>query len=168
MDFQQINSDALQFLDKIFLHIHKNNIEIKPHWDIDHLCYRVSTEKEYLEYKEWFLSFSDILIESLVGGRLISTFKLHKPIKYKIWLIDLIELPAPKMNKPTKLGFEHIEIVCDEPLELLQKKYAHLNLDTGGMKKNINAELEIIFGEENLKFHNQSLEEVIKIELSQK
>ncbi len=168
MNFQQINLEAIQFLDKIFLHIEKNNVQIKEHWNIDHLCYRATTEIDYLELKMSFLSFSELLIESLVSGRLISTFKLREPIKYKRWSIDLIELPAPKIKKHTARGFEHIEVVCDVPLLVLEKKYSHLNLDRGGLKKVINPELEIIFGTENLKFHNQSLEVVIKAELSQK
>ena len=168
MNRAQFESDAFKFLNLIFGHIQNQNVEIKPHWFIDHLCYRAHTDDEYQSLCTKFLEFSDLLIETQVSGRMISTFKLHKPIVFNQFEIHLVELPAPKKNKFTETGFEHIEIVCDVVLLDLAKKYSHLSLDLGGLKKEINPELEIVFGRENLKFHNLSLEDVIQQERLQK
>lgn len=159
-----ILAEAKTFLEKLGQDLERNRIKLEPHWDIDHLCYRAATEERYQELKNMFLSFSELLVESPVNGRMISTFKLDVPIVYQDWLIELIELPAPKVGKETAEGFEHIEVVVDEPFAKLQEKYAHLKLDEGGLRKPFNQELEIVLGERNIKFHHISLESVIRFE----
>jgi predicted metalloenzyme YecM len=141
-----------------------HKIYFKNSWDIDHLCYRCASDDEYDQLKPYFLRFSDLLIESPVNGRMISTFKLHSPIHFKDWIIDLIELPAPKKGKPTKSGFEHIEVVCDEKLQDFALKFNPDLVNTKGLSKDYNQELELVFGDENIKFHNYSLESVIRLE----
>jgi predicted metalloenzyme YecM len=155
---------AVYFLEKLFKRMIEERIEIASHWDIDHLCYRVDSLIRYEELKNNFLTFGKLLIESDVNGRPIATFKLHSCIHYKEWSIDVVELPAPKLSKPTKEGFEHIEIVCDKSFSELEIKYKHLKLDLGGLKKDFNQEFEIDLGERNLKFHHMSLESVIRLE----
>lgn len=155
---------ALEFLHRLEEDLFKNTITIKDHWDIDHLCYRVGEESRYEFLKESFLSFGDLLIESEVNGRLISTFKLHHPIFFKTWRIDLLELPAPKKGKTTPEGFEHIEIVIDTPFKTIMDIYPHLDLETKGLAKDYNQELEICLGERNIKFHHSSLYSVINLE----
>ena len=136
-----------------------------PHWDIDHLCYRVESLERYLILKREISNFSTMLTETLVNGRPIAVFKLDHAIEFGEYRIDVVELPAPKFGKIVTEGFEHIEVVCDVPLTELAEQYAHLNLDTGGMKKDFNQELEICIGERNLKFHLLSLESVVRLEL---
>lgn len=155
---------ALDFLKSLFSDLEKKNITLKNSWDIDHICYRCASDEEYSELTKYFLHFSDLLIESPVNGRLISTFKLHRPIAFKDWLIELIEVPAPKKGKVTKSGFEHIEVVCDENLLDLSHKFDSSLVNTGGLAKEFNQELELTLGEENVKFHNYSLESVIRLE----
>lgn len=164
MNYSDFVEQAIKFLDQLFSNLAQHRISLKDSWDVDHICYRASTEQEYLFFKDRFLSFSDLLIESPVNGRLISTFKLHTPIAYKSYLIDLVELPAPKAGKTTKSGFEHIEVVCDEHLQDLAHKFDPQIVNTSGMKKDFNKELELNFGSENLKFHQLSLESVINLE----
>jgi predicted metalloenzyme YecM len=160
----RFEAQAVDFLEKLFLTLDKSHVEIAPHWDIDHLCYRVDSLKRYEELKNSFLSFGKLLIESDVNGRPIATFKLNSSIAFKHWVIDVVELPAPKASKPTKEGFEHIEVVCDLSFMELEEKYKHLKLDLGGLKKDFNQEFEIDLGERNLKFHHMSLESVIRVE----
>ncbi|MEA9356066.1 VOC family protein [Bacteriovorax sp. PP10] len=159
---------AVEFLEKLFKTLADSKIEIAPHWDIDHLCYRVDSLDRYEELKTQFLTFGHLLIESDVNGRPIATFKLNSPIVFKEWSIDVVELPAPKPSKPTKEGFEHIEVVCDESFSDLEIKYKHLKLDLGGLKKDFNQEFEVDLGERNLKFHHMSLESVIRVEENKK
>ena len=160
----RFEAQAIDFLKKLFLSLDKSQIDIAPHWDIDHLCYRVDSLKRYEELKNSFLSFGKLLIESDVNGRPIATFKLNSPIVFKNWPIDVVELPAPKPSKPTKEGFEHVEVVCDLSFNELEEKYKHLQLDLGGLNKEFNQEFEIVLGERNLKFHHMSLESVIRVE----
>lgn len=161
LEFYQL---ANKFLSDLFHDMAKNVLVLSSHWDIDHICFRSDSNETYETLKKSFLTFSDLLVESEVNGRIISTFKLNKPLFLSGWRIDLVELPAPKKNKITLQGFEHIEIVCDLPFEELKKKYGHLNIEEKGLLKSFNQELEICFGERNLKFHHCSLESVINIE----
>lgn len=155
---------ADEFLNQIFRDLAEAKVQVKDEWQIDHVCYRVETPEHYQVLRGEFLTFSDLLIESEVGGRLISTFKLRKPLVFRNWSIGLVELPAPKRGKKTITGFEHLEVVCDLSFDELRALYSHLPLDTKGLEKEINPELEIVLGDRNIKFHHQSLEEVINLE----
>lgn len=156
--------DAKVFLDSLFEKIKSKNIDLKPWWSIDHLCYRVSTLEDYNQKKNEFLKISRLLTESIVNGRPISTFKLDKPIIYNDYIIDLVELPAPKSGKRTIEGFEHAEIVCDQDFSELKKTFKNLDVDTAGLNKEINQELEIKLDDIAIKFHHYSLESIINIE----
>ncbi len=161
MNFQ---SEAHIFLEKLNLKLNEFNVFLEPHWSIDHLCYRTSTLDRYNELKKEFLTFSKLLIESDVNGRPISTFKLDKPVYFENSSISVVELPAPKVGKVTPEGFEHIEVVCDISFEDLESRYKNLKIDKSGLKKDLNQEFELCFGEVNLKFHQLSLESVINLE----
>jgi predicted metalloenzyme YecM len=161
---RNFREDAFRFLDFISSEMNKRKIILKPNWYIDHLCYRVSTDLEYFQMKEVFSALGEFLIESEVNGRLISTFKLFEPIKYKNWNITLLELPAPKKNKITPTGFEHIEIVCDISFSELEKEYFSHEIDKSGLAKNFNKEFELKFEGCAIKFHHLSLESVIRLE----
>jgi predicted metalloenzyme YecM len=156
------------FLESLFQEMKEAGIKLESHWDIDHLCYRSDSQENYQELKCSFEAFGRLLIESVVNGRLISTFKLFRPIECQGWRIDLIELPAPKAGKIVQAGFEHIEIVCDVPFSEIIEKYSHLTMDEKGLNKDYNQELEICLGARNLKFHHSSLASVINLELKAK
>lgn len=154
---------ATNFLDQIFKNIKHNQIDLK-NYSIDHICYRTSSEANYLEVKNTFSQIATLLIESIVNGRMIATYKLHNPIVYNQYIIDLIEVPAPKIGKNTIEGFEHIEVVADSHFSQIQMMNPNLNFISNGVNKKINPEIEIEFNNCALKFHNQSLEQVINIE----
>lgn len=164
MNESSFHSLAQEFLGELFKELAFLHIKIKPHWDIDHLCYRVENLERYEILKQNFVSFSRLLTESEVSGRPIATFKLNSPVIFDGRMIDVVELPAPKPGKLTPEGFEHIEVVVDVPFAELEKQYGHLNLDRGGLRKDFNQELEICLGARNLKFHHLSLESVVNLE----
>lgn len=155
---------AEDFLNKVFNKIKTKELVIEPHWDIDHLCFRVETAEEYEAYRDSFSGLGDLLTEMNVNGRPIATFELHTPVHYKNWLIKLIELPAPKKGKVVKTGFEHLEIVVDVDLEELSRRYANIDWDKSGLEKTFNSELELPLGDLAIKFHNLSLKSVINFE----
>lgn len=167
MNKQQFSKQAISFLELLFEDMQRNSIELMPHWDIDHICYRTHSDHNYLQVKEAFKQFSRVLVESEVNGRLITTFKLKEPIYFNEWQIDLVELPAPKIGKVTKEGYEHIEIVCDCPFREIKEKYSHCEYDEKGLTKDFNKELEIVLGDRNIKFHHSSLESVINMETNE-
>lgn len=166
MQFSEFQAQAHDFLDRLFEDMARHKVEIPPHWKIDHLCYRVDSLDRYNLLKKEFSKFGRLLIESEVNGRPIATYKLNEPISFFRGVVDVVELPAPKTTKPTREGFEHIEIVVDVSFAELQRRFSDLPLDCSGLKKEINPELELCLGERNIKFHHQSLEEVISQELS--
>lgn len=164
MTFNEISTQANNFLNMAFAELRVNNFTLEEHWHIDHLCYRTSTQENYLSTKRRFEQFSRLLIESEVNGRFISTFKLPTPIIFNDWAIDLIEVPAPKVGKITIDGFEHFEVVCDLTFDEIKSRYAQCQFDESGLSKDFNQELEISFNGFAVKFHHISLESVINIE----
>lgn len=135
----------------------------------DHLCLRVETWEQYLEQRDLFSEVGVLLSEALIGGRPISTYKLNAPIVFLNHQIPCVEIPAPKENASYAFGWEHVECVMDEDLEAFSLRYPELNFDKRALRKSLNPELvwKLPSGL-SVKFHRQSLEEVIKIENSQR
>lgn len=132
---------------------------------IDHLCYRVDSTLRYNELREELSSSHTLLHEANISGRAIATFKLNEPIKFKKHSIPLLELPSPKEDSKYNEGFEHIECVISESFIDFSNRHPNIEFDWKGAQKAHNAELRIKLGERSIKFHHQSLEEVIKEEL---
>ncbi|MDP7322005.1 MAG: VOC family protein [Bacteriovoracaceae bacterium] len=133
---------------------------------LDHLCFRVTGQQEYEEYKKSFAQIGEKLVESEIGGRLISTYRLETPINCDGELgPSIVELASPKKNNNYALGFEHAEIVIEESFESLYHEFQDINFDKKGADKSYNPDIRIKFEEgHSVKFHHQSLEEVINLE----
>lgn len=129
----------------------------------DHLCFRVETEEQYLEYKAHLTDHGTLLTEANVNGRPISTFLLHEPFCVGRQSIPMIELPAPKMNSPYILGFEHAEFVITESFDIFSKKFPALFFRQSG-NQNFNSELCLKSKEGQVKFHYHPLDRIIEIE----
>ena len=137
---------------------------LKKHWEIDHVCFRTDSLDDYEQTKEKFSESGTLLVESLVGGRPIATYKLHRPIWVDDYCIGLVEIPAPKEGKNTPHGFEHLEVVIDCTFDELINSFPLLKWDRRAINKELNPELEAQFDGFNVKFHYQSLEQVINLE----
>jgi uncharacterized protein len=159
---------AKNFLNDLLSEMKSLNLNIETYWDIDHLCYRVESQDQYLAMKQFLCEKGKLLVESEVNGRLISTFELDKPIQFGSFQINLIELPAPKVGKFKPEGFEHIEIVCDVPFQQIIKQNSHLKFDVSGLTKLFNKELEIKLNSGSIKFHHLSLKSVVALEKNTK
>jgi predicted metalloenzyme YecM len=159
----EIISDPIIFLEKLFSMIDESGMNVDSYF-LDHICYRVGTESEYSAKKAELLNLGTLLIESMVNGRMISTFKLHSPIIYKNRVIDVLELPAPKPGKTYESGLEHVEFVATHPLSEFLAKYPELDFEIFGINKALNADITLKLGEYCIRFHNQTLEEVIQAE----
>jgi len=154
-----------KFLDNIFSSLVEVDIDVSPFF-LDHICYRVETAEEYERYKNILADYGTVLSETMVSGRLISTYKLHEPITYKERHIPLLELPSPKPGKHYASGLEHAEFVIDTSFEAFMKKYPHVSFETKDLEKKINPDIRISFDGCSVKFHQQSLEDVIQFEQS--
>ncbi len=151
------------FLDSLFDQLDQVGLSLSGK-EIDHICYRTSSEENYKSTKIIAESLGTLLIESDVNGRLIATYRLHQPLSYKDWLIPLLEIPAPKPGKITREGLEHIEVIIDESFQSFIKRYPHLSFQLKAMQKEINPDIELELNGCSIKFHHQSLENVIEYE----
>ncbi|KAJ3305720.1 hypothetical protein HDV03_001128 [Kappamyces sp. JEL0829] len=139
---------------------------------MDHVCWRVETEDEYHSCFKFLESINAaLLVEDLIGGRLIATFKLAKPVQAGKKTVQLVELPMPKKGVPYKSGWEHAEFVVGPDQDLLKftQQYPDLVWDLDGLKKDFNSDVRIELGSDFcVKFHHLSLEKVIAIEKEEK
>jgi predicted metalloenzyme YecM len=153
--------DPTTFLLNVMAHLSADQMNVQS-FELDHICYRVETEERYLALKEALKKEGMLLAESQIGGRPISTFILHEPIRFRERAIPCLELPAPKPGKAYAEGYEHVEFVIDEPFAAFMARYPHVTFDTKGMQKAVNADIRIQYPDGSVKFHHHSLEYVIR------
>ncbi len=158
---EQILGPITPFLDRIFQHLAEDKIEVDD-YELDHICYRVETVERYLELKQEFTNYGELLTETIIGGRPISTFKLHTPYRYKKREIYCLELPAPKEGSPYPEGYEHVEFVIQDRFQTFISLYPHLEFKTKGMQKPVNPEISRKYPGMSVKFHHHPIEYVIK------
>ena len=106
----------------------------------------------------------------MVGGRLISTFKLTTAVQVGGSKVQLVELPMPKQGSHYEKGFEHAEFVVGEDVNLdeFAGLYPDLVWDRAGMKKDANKDIRLVLQDEpsiSIKFHQLPLDVVIEREL---
>ena len=166
-DFHISEQLGLQsFLSETFKLLAKHEVDLKG-LTIDHVCYRTLTEENYTKIKKYLRSYGKLLVESMVGGRMIATYEFNYPVEFQGFVIPLIEVPAPKVGSHYREGFEHIEVVISESFESFMTKYPKLKFDISAQDKELNAEIRIKLDQFiSVKFHHQSLKEVIEIEQS--
>jgi predicted adenylyl cyclase CyaB len=166
-DFEdKINREATKFLTSLFFNLESTSVNVEK-MELDHLCYRVSSEKDYAEYKQLFSQIGELLIESQVGGRPIATYKLNHPITWNNNRIQVIELPSPKISNKYSTGFEHAEFVMKDSFDEFMKCHPSLVFDLTAMAKDINPDIRLGFKSgESVKFHHQTLAQVIEYEKS--
>lgn len=170
MTKEEFEESAALFFSQIQTDMKSNKIILEPHWSIDHVCYRVETKSRYEELKRAYSNFCTLLVESPVGGRMISTFKLLTPLFFGERMIDLVELPEPKIGSDYREGFEHIEIVCDLTFDQIKRQYKKhgVHFKKSGQDKDFNSELAMSLGGYAIKFHHLSLASVVAFEINQK
>jgi uncharacterized protein len=131
---------------------------------MDHICYRVETQDRYDELLGILSAAAILLGEAIVSGRNIATFELYDYIKVDGWTVPYLELPEPKDSSPYPEGLEHAELVVLGGLDRFAERHADLDFDTKGMAKDINPELGLKTDMLSVKFHEQPLGAVVRIE----
>lgn len=154
---------ALGFVNQLYDELNHSALDVSAMIP-DHICYRVATLERYYEICSMIEAHGEVLVESEVNGRFIKVFKVHDFISYKGNTIKVVEIPSPKEGSYYQEGFEHVEFVLKENLVDFQKRYSKIVFDTKGLNKKLNPDLRIRMKGMSAKFHNKSLEEVIRIE----
>ena len=157
---------AKTFLDKIYSEIRETSLVILP-GQIDHLCYRTHSDDHYLEAKSFFKTQGRLLVEGDIGGRPIATYKLDQPIVHLDQSIPVIEIPSPKKGSYYEAGFEHFEVVIQETFDQFLSHHPLLEFNKKALSKTHNPDIKLQLSSGAIKFHLQTLEKVIKEELSQ-
>lgn len=138
--------------------------KIMPPKICDHICYRVETDARYHYLKEEFLKYGVLAGEEMVGGRLISIIKLNTPLKYLNYIIECLELPAPKKSKYYSEGLEHAEFIVPK-LRPFMQMHSSLPLKLKGSFDDINPEITLKINATFVaKFHPQGILEVLELE----
>lgn len=163
--------EAQKFLDQVFVNLERAGVDVAG-FELDHLCYRVETLEEYRRFKTELVGKANLLHEAVIGGRPIATYELRTPIHYQRSgiqrKISILELPSPKPGSPYRSGLEHVEFVIDESFEAFLARYPQLIFDMSGANKASNPEVRLSFEDCSVKFHHQSLKEVIALETQAK
>jgi predicted metalloenzyme YecM len=131
---------------------------------MDHVCYRVESEERY---QELLLNLRDVAVllgENKIGGRLIATFELNEYLRADGWIVPYVELPAPKEGSPYTEGLEHVELVVIGGLDRFLKRHNDLHFSLKGMSKTVNPEASLKQDGISIKFHEQPLGAVVRIE----
>ena len=152
------------FVENINAGLEKSGILREELAMMDHVCYRVETIGRYNEMLQKFGGSASLIDESEVSGRLIATFEFENPLEVGGWRIPYLELPQPKEDSLYSEGLEHAEFVVIGSLDHFAKKHPELPFETKGMTKPINRELGLKHAGMSVKFHEQQLGAVVKIE----
>lgn len=164
LKYSALHFQAINFLNQLFIEANKKGLTLKQ-YTCDHICYRVSSFEEYEAKKIELENLGTLLGESSVSNRKIATFKLFYPVYFNEQIIHIVELPQPKDNSYYSTGFEHAEFVIDRSFEDFVNEYPDLEFDFSGTKKSNNPELRLQLSvNTSIKFHHQTLENIIKIE----
>jgi predicted metalloenzyme YecM len=164
MAMKKLIGDYESFVDNVNRGLSECGIDRGELAMMDHICYRVETIERYDEMKRKLGEVARLLGESEVSGRLIATYECDVPLETGGWIIPCIELPQPKESSPYPEGLEHVELVTVSGLDLFEAKHSDLPFDHAGMSKTINPELGLKHAGISVKFHEQPLGAVVRIE----
>jgi predicted metalloenzyme YecM len=89
--------------------------------NLDHVCFKCSSSKEFEEVREWFEGEDALIYQAIISKRRIATIKLLNPIKLKNFLINTLELSDQKPDNSQKSGVDHVEI-CSKNLSYEELK----------------------------------------------
>ncbi|MDO2947916.1 VOC family protein [Aeromonas simiae] len=127
---------------------------------VDHLCYRAASREEYLRLRTALAQAGELLVEGMIGGRPIATFRYHQPVQLARHAVPCIELAAPKPGRSHQAGLEHIELVVPS-LSSLVAAHPQLAFRTDNQLDGRNPDVALPLAGGQVKFHLRPLEAVI-------
>jgi predicted metalloenzyme YecM len=156
--------DPRQFIETTSVDLAEVGIQREELIQMDHICYRVEDENRYRVLKAMAQTSAELVAENQVNGREISTFEFYEPLGAAGWTVPYLELPAPKAGAAYEEGWEHVELVTSGSLERFLQRHRELPFSYDGMNKLINPEAGLKMGRLCVKFHEQPLGAVARIE----
>jgi predicted metalloenzyme YecM len=163
-DLKEVIGDYSAFLDDILARVINEGFDLRDFVQIDHMCYRTTSTENYTKKKTELETVAELLGETMINSRPISTFRLYKPVIHKPWRIDAVELPAPKTGEEHTEGLEHIEFVLYDDIPDFLKKYNGKPFEMRAADRGINPEIGLQLGEYSVKFHLLNLPTVVYLE----
>jgi len=152
----------LDFLTRLLIDFRNlYNIELE-NYELDHICWRSTSDDDYRLLESYLLGYGKLYHKNIHNGRPISLILLNDPVVYENRIIELIELPSPKMGTPYETGFEHAEFVIDTPIDEFVIKHQDLPWDTRNIGRPINPDVKLPVGKSKVKFHTSTLAHVVK------
>ena len=149
------------FLDKLLTDIEVKGIYVSK-YNLDHFGYQCSSNEDYDKLRLELESVAKFISENIVGGRRVGIFKLNKPLEYKDWNIQAVELVAPKEGQESPSALEHSEFVIDTDFDSFLKKYPNLNWDTSKVNQPTFPMVTLkLSGHTQVKFHLQPVLEIV-------
>jgi predicted metalloenzyme YecM len=163
-----LTDGCIEFMDKCLSKIEEFKIDISD-MDLDHFGYQASSDNDYDNLAKQINEIGTLVHEEPVNGRRVGIIKLSKPIKFNRFNVGAIELVAPKKDQICNSGLEHIEIVANEPLENIIRKYPDLPWDVSKLKQDHfpMITLKLLDGAQ-VKFHKRNILEIANELNSQK
>ncbi len=166
--FEELIAASFPFVNTLLKDLQTAEIDVSG-LEMDHICFRVEHTHQYDALKSILSKHSVLLVEQNINDRLIASYRLFEPIVIEDFSIEVLELPAPKKGSPYAMGYEHVEFVTGHLLEDFLLKYPNLKWDLSGINKKTNRDIRLRFDSGfSVKFHEQSLEKVIQVELEVK
>lgn len=144
--------------------LEKNGIGKSELAMLDHLVYRVETMERYEVIKARLAQVAQLVGENSVVGRPIAVFELYEYLSVHGWTIPYIELPAPKAGSSYVEGLEHAAFVVIGSLDTFRERHSDLTWIDKTQNRPLNPELGIKNSGQSLKFHEQALGAVVRIE----
>ena len=152
MSHKQLEN-LFSFLDNLFLRLAELGVEISK-YKMDHVGYQCSSDADYDKCKESFLNLGELIDENIVGDRRVGLFKLNKPIDYRNYRINAIEVIAPKKGQVCPSALEHAEFVLDEKFNEFMARYPSTKWDTSAVDHPMFPMVKLRLGEHiQAKFH---------------
>jgi uncharacterized protein len=158
---QNLSNSVASFVDPLIRQL--ISLGLRDHVSvIDHVCYRVGDLASYERLKDEVESVASLLSEAFINGRPIATYQLHSPITLSSgFSVSVLELPAPKLGVDYDEGWEHIEAVTHDSLDVFMARFRELKFNIRNLDAPINKDISLRLDGGLIKFHEAPLAAVI-------
>lgn len=136
--------DQTPFLDSFFEQITKAKLDI-TNLSLDHVAYQAASSEEYDQLKPSFVELGELVNEEIIRGRRVSVFRVYKPVQYKGYTFNALELIEPKKGQVCDSGYQHAELITQKPFEEYMKEYPDLQWDTSSINNSAFSHLKLNF-----------------------
>jgi len=157
---KSIIGDYENFLDRIFDSLKESGFSMDEFKELDHIAYRTESLENYEKIKKGLLEFSQNYSDKIFGGRPVLVCRLKEPLSYDNFMIEGIEVLAPKGDNKFKEGLEHAEFITKTTLSEFREKHNNISFNLDAYAREDNPELIVELKDCAAKFHMQSLLEV--------